>query len=64
VARAASRRGSARGVVPQELGVGQVLTGTPGGTALQAPPPVIEKVGDLLPTALKGAQRIVVRDGG
>jgi 2-keto-4-pentenoate hydratase/2-oxohepta-3-ene-1,7-dioic acid hydratase in catechol pathway len=30
-----------------------VLTGTPGGTALQAPPAVIEKVGDLLPTPLK-----------
>jgi 2-keto-4-pentenoate hydratase/2-oxohepta-3-ene-1,7-dioic acid hydratase in catechol pathway len=30
-----------------------VLTGTPGGTALQAPPAVIEKMGDLLPTPLK-----------
>jgi 2-keto-4-pentenoate hydratase/2-oxohepta-3-ene-1,7-dioic acid hydratase in catechol pathway len=30
-----------------------VLTGTPGGTALRAPPVVIEKVGDLLPTPLK-----------
>jgi 2-keto-4-pentenoate hydratase/2-oxohepta-3-ene-1,7-dioic acid hydratase in catechol pathway len=30
-----------------------LLTGTPGGTALQAPPAVIEKVGDLLPTPLK-----------
>jgi 2-keto-4-pentenoate hydratase/2-oxohepta-3-ene-1,7-dioic acid hydratase in catechol pathway len=30
-----------------------VLTGTPGGTALQAPPAVIEKLGDLLPTPLK-----------
>jgi 2-keto-4-pentenoate hydratase/2-oxohepta-3-ene-1,7-dioic acid hydratase in catechol pathway len=30
-----------------------LLTGTPGGTALQAPPPVIEKMGDLLPTPLK-----------
>jgi len=30
-----------------------VLTGTPGGTALQAPPVVIEKVGDLLPTPLR-----------
>jgi 2-keto-4-pentenoate hydratase/2-oxohepta-3-ene-1,7-dioic acid hydratase in catechol pathway len=30
-----------------------VLTGTPGGTALQAPPMVLEKVGNLLPTALK-----------
>jgi 2-keto-4-pentenoate hydratase/2-oxohepta-3-ene-1,7-dioic acid hydratase in catechol pathway len=30
-----------------------VLTGTPGGTALQAPPVVIEKLGDLLPTPLK-----------
>jgi 2-keto-4-pentenoate hydratase/2-oxohepta-3-ene-1,7-dioic acid hydratase in catechol pathway len=30
-----------------------VLTGTPGGTALQAPPAVIEKVGDLLPAPLK-----------
>jgi 2-keto-4-pentenoate hydratase/2-oxohepta-3-ene-1,7-dioic acid hydratase in catechol pathway len=30
-----------------------VLTGTPGGTALQAPAAVIEKVGDLLPTPLK-----------
>jgi 2-keto-4-pentenoate hydratase/2-oxohepta-3-ene-1,7-dioic acid hydratase in catechol pathway len=30
-----------------------VLTGTPGGTALQAPPMAIEKLGDLLPTALK-----------
>jgi 2-keto-4-pentenoate hydratase/2-oxohepta-3-ene-1,7-dioic acid hydratase in catechol pathway len=30
-----------------------VLTGTPGGTALHAPPPAIEKVGELLPTALK-----------
>jgi 2-keto-4-pentenoate hydratase/2-oxohepta-3-ene-1,7-dioic acid hydratase in catechol pathway len=30
-----------------------VLTGTPGGTALQAPPVVIEKVGELLPTPLK-----------
>jgi 2-keto-4-pentenoate hydratase/2-oxohepta-3-ene-1,7-dioic acid hydratase in catechol pathway len=30
-----------------------LLTGTPGGTALQAPPPVIEKLGDLLPTPLK-----------
>jgi 2-keto-4-pentenoate hydratase/2-oxohepta-3-ene-1,7-dioic acid hydratase in catechol pathway len=30
-----------------------VLTGTPGGTALQAPPTAIEEVGDLLPTPLK-----------
>ena len=30
-----------------------LLTGTPGGTALQAPPAVIEKVGDLLPTPFK-----------
>jgi 2-keto-4-pentenoate hydratase/2-oxohepta-3-ene-1,7-dioic acid hydratase in catechol pathway len=30
-----------------------LLTGTPGGTALQAPPAVIGKVGDLLPTPLK-----------
>ena len=30
-----------------------VLTGTPGGTALQAPPAVVEKMGDLLPTPLK-----------
>ena len=30
-----------------------VLTGTPGGTALQAPPAVIGKMGDLLPTPLK-----------
>jgi 2-keto-4-pentenoate hydratase/2-oxohepta-3-ene-1,7-dioic acid hydratase in catechol pathway len=30
-----------------------VLTGTPGGTALQAPPAVVAKLGDLLPTALK-----------
>jgi 2-keto-4-pentenoate hydratase/2-oxohepta-3-ene-1,7-dioic acid hydratase in catechol pathway len=30
-----------------------VLTGTPGGTALQAPPAVVAKVGDLLPTPLK-----------
>ena len=30
-----------------------VLTGTPGGTALQAPPAVIERVGELLPTPLK-----------
>jgi 2-keto-4-pentenoate hydratase/2-oxohepta-3-ene-1,7-dioic acid hydratase in catechol pathway len=30
-----------------------VLTGTPGGTALQAPPVVVEKAGDLLPTPLK-----------
>jgi 2-keto-4-pentenoate hydratase/2-oxohepta-3-ene-1,7-dioic acid hydratase in catechol pathway len=30
-----------------------VLTGTPGGTALQAPPVVVEKMGDLLPTPLK-----------
>jgi 2-keto-4-pentenoate hydratase/2-oxohepta-3-ene-1,7-dioic acid hydratase in catechol pathway len=30
-----------------------VLTGTPGGTALQAPPVVIEKLGDLLPTPLR-----------
>jgi 2-keto-4-pentenoate hydratase/2-oxohepta-3-ene-1,7-dioic acid hydratase in catechol pathway len=30
-----------------------VLTGTPGGTALQAPPALIEKMGDLLPTPLK-----------
>jgi 2-keto-4-pentenoate hydratase/2-oxohepta-3-ene-1,7-dioic acid hydratase in catechol pathway len=30
-----------------------LLTGTPGGTALQAPPAVIEKVGDLLPTPIK-----------
>ena len=30
-----------------------LLTGTPGGTALQAPPAVIEKVGDLLPAPLK-----------
>jgi 2-keto-4-pentenoate hydratase/2-oxohepta-3-ene-1,7-dioic acid hydratase in catechol pathway len=29
------------------------LTGTPGGTALQAPPAVIEKLGDLLATPLK-----------
>jgi hypothetical protein len=28
-------------------------TGTPGGTALQAPPAVIEKMGDLLPAPLK-----------
>jgi 2-keto-4-pentenoate hydratase/2-oxohepta-3-ene-1,7-dioic acid hydratase in catechol pathway len=30
-----------------------LLTGTPGGTALQAPPVVVAKVGDLLPTPLK-----------
>jgi 2-keto-4-pentenoate hydratase/2-oxohepta-3-ene-1,7-dioic acid hydratase in catechol pathway len=30
-----------------------VLTGTPGGTALHAPPVVVEKLGDLLPTPLK-----------
>jgi 2-keto-4-pentenoate hydratase/2-oxohepta-3-ene-1,7-dioic acid hydratase in catechol pathway len=30
-----------------------VLTGTPGGTALQAPPAVVERMGDLLPTPLK-----------
>jgi 2-keto-4-pentenoate hydratase/2-oxohepta-3-ene-1,7-dioic acid hydratase in catechol pathway len=30
-----------------------LLTGTPAGTALQAPPAVIEKMGDLLPTPLK-----------
>jgi 2-keto-4-pentenoate hydratase/2-oxohepta-3-ene-1,7-dioic acid hydratase in catechol pathway len=30
-----------------------LLTGTPGGTALQAPPAVIEKVGDLLPAPFK-----------
>jgi 2-keto-4-pentenoate hydratase/2-oxohepta-3-ene-1,7-dioic acid hydratase in catechol pathway len=30
-----------------------ILTGTPGGTALQAPPAVVEKMGDLLPTPLK-----------
>jgi 2-keto-4-pentenoate hydratase/2-oxohepta-3-ene-1,7-dioic acid hydratase in catechol pathway len=30
-----------------------LLTGTPGGTALQAPPVVIEKMGDLLPTPLR-----------
>jgi 2-keto-4-pentenoate hydratase/2-oxohepta-3-ene-1,7-dioic acid hydratase in catechol pathway len=30
-----------------------VLTGTPGGTALQAPPAMVEKLGDLLPTPLK-----------
>jgi Fumarylacetoacetate (FAA) hydrolase family len=31
-----------------------LLTATPGGTALQAPPAVIERMGDLLPTPLKG----------
>jgi 2-keto-4-pentenoate hydratase/2-oxohepta-3-ene-1,7-dioic acid hydratase in catechol pathway len=30
-----------------------ILTGTPGGTALQAPPAVIERLGDLLPAPLK-----------
>ena len=30
-----------------------VLTGTPGGTALQAPPAVVEKMGDLLPAPFK-----------
>ena len=30
-----------------------LLTGTPGGTALQAPPAVVAKMGDLLPTPLK-----------
>lgn len=30
-----------------------VLTGTPGGTALHAPPAVVEKMGGLLPTPLK-----------
>jgi len=30
-----------------------LLTGTPGGTALQAPPKVVEKIGALLPPALK-----------
>jgi 2-keto-4-pentenoate hydratase/2-oxohepta-3-ene-1,7-dioic acid hydratase in catechol pathway len=30
-----------------------LLTGTPGGITLHAPPAVIEKVGDLLPTPLK-----------
>ena len=30
-----------------------LLTGTPGGTALQAPSAVVAKVGDLLPTPLK-----------
>jgi 2-keto-4-pentenoate hydratase/2-oxohepta-3-ene-1,7-dioic acid hydratase in catechol pathway len=38
----------------QPLDPGDVLlTGTPGGTALQAPPAVVEKLGDLLPTPLK-----------
>jgi 2-keto-4-pentenoate hydratase/2-oxohepta-3-ene-1,7-dioic acid hydratase in catechol pathway len=37
---------------PQDRG-DLVLTGTPGGTALQAPPAVIEKMGDLLPTPVK-----------
>jgi 2-keto-4-pentenoate hydratase/2-oxohepta-3-ene-1,7-dioic acid hydratase in catechol pathway len=38
----------------QQLDPGDLLlTGTPGGTALQAPPAVIEKLGDLLPTPLK-----------
>jgi 2-keto-4-pentenoate hydratase/2-oxohepta-3-ene-1,7-dioic acid hydratase in catechol pathway len=38
----------------QRLGPGDlVLTGTPGGTALQAPPAVVAKMGDLLPTSLK-----------
>jgi 2-keto-4-pentenoate hydratase/2-oxohepta-3-ene-1,7-dioic acid hydratase in catechol pathway len=38
----------------QPLGPGDLLlTGTPGGTALQAPPAVVEKMGDLLPTPLK-----------
>ena len=38
----------------QPLDPGDVLlTGTPGGTALQAPPVAIEKMGDLLPTPLK-----------
>ncbi|HEV2919762.1 MAG TPA: fumarylacetoacetate hydrolase family protein, partial [Actinomycetota bacterium] len=38
----------------QPLDPGDVLmTGTPGGTALQAPPAVIERMGDLLPTSLK-----------
>jgi 2-keto-4-pentenoate hydratase/2-oxohepta-3-ene-1,7-dioic acid hydratase in catechol pathway len=30
-----------------------LLTGTPGGTALRAPPAAVEKMGDLLPTPLK-----------
>lgn len=30
-----------------------LLTGTPGGTALQAPPKVVEKIGALLPPAMK-----------
>ena len=30
-----------------------VLTGTPGGTALRAPPPMVQRMGDLLPTPLK-----------
>jgi 2-keto-4-pentenoate hydratase/2-oxohepta-3-ene-1,7-dioic acid hydratase in catechol pathway len=38
----------------QPLDPGDLLmTGTPGGTALQAPPAVIGKLGDLLPTPLK-----------
>jgi hypothetical protein len=37
---------------PQDAG-GALGDRTPGGTALQAPPAVIEKVGDLLPTPLK-----------
>ncbi|MFI1176684.1 fumarylacetoacetate hydrolase family protein [Streptomyces melanogenes] len=38
----------------QTLDVGDLLlTGTPGGTALKAPPKVVEKVGALLPPAVK-----------
>lgn len=38
----------------QRLDAGDlVLTGTPGGTALKAPPKLIEKIGALLPPALK-----------
>jgi 2-keto-4-pentenoate hydratase/2-oxohepta-3-ene-1,7-dioic acid hydratase in catechol pathway len=38
----------------QRLDAGDLLlTGTPGGTALQAPPAVVTRVGNLLPTSLK-----------
>jgi hypothetical protein len=46
---------------PQDAG-GALGDRTPGGTALQAPPAVIEKVGDLPPTLDLGTQRTVVRD--
>lgn len=48
----------------QTLQPGDVLlTGTPGGTALKAPPTIVERISALLPPALKWRLFLVGRPG-